>query len=273
MTSLVELEAEIRRRLALFDYPMRDWMVADPTTDYDVVIVGTGKRALTLALALQRERIHRVALIATPHPDTLCRDAELSTGAGPARADFATHGLSLPLLSFESWQRRLGRGGEWAEYLLWYRRFVVAPVLENVALVTLPGGPDQRLSAGGKAVSTRRLVIATDADSLVPTALPAPHHTPPGAMLAFVAAADCLTSRFFELLDDSQKPMPVYLFGTKALAGVGPAAMADNLVRYGVPRVLAGISRSLFLEDQDTLYKIFQEFETAEVLGGKLAGS
>ncbi len=308
--TLADLEEKIRRRLALFEYPMRDWMVTDPGTDYDVAIVGAGKRALALALALQRERIHRVALIETPHPDTRCMYAEVSTGEGPARADFAGHAFSLPLLSFDSWQAAMGRnpaappwGAElaalWAAYLLWYRRFIAAPVLENIGVVTVAGGPDQRVGGGKKSISARRLVITTEADGggpdidEAPPARPAPEDNPPGAILGFarlpadtrariVSAlrgedaepeADIATSPYFELLDDAQRVLPVHLFGSKALASVGPAAAAANLVRYGVPRVLAGVSRSIFLEDQDRLYKIFQEFETAEVLGGKLAAS
>ncbi len=298
MTSLAELEAAIRRRLALFDYPMRDWMVADSTTDHDVVIVGVGKRALALALALQRERIHRVALIETPHPDTLCMHAELNTAEGPARADFATPALSLPLLSFASWLNAAGKNPAappsaaemaalWFEYLLWYRRFIAAPVLTDVAVVSVAGVSDHRLGEGKESISTRRLVITIEADS--PSPAVAAVDVPPGAVLGFAHLpletrakmlatlrddgrdADIATSQFFELLDEAQKPLPMHLFGTKALASVGPAATAANLVRYGVPRVLAGVSRGIFLEDQDRLYKIFQEFETAEVLGGKLA--
>ena len=43
-----------------------------------------------------------------------------------------------------------------------------------------------------------------------------------------------------------------------------------NLVRFGIPRLVAAISREIFLRDADALFQSFLGFETAEGLGGRL---
>ncbi len=51
------------------------------------------------------------------------------------------------------------------------------------------------------------------------------------------------------------------LFGTAALPRVGPAALAGNLIRYGLPLLLSAIGRSFFLEDQDAQFAAYGRYD------------
>jgi hypothetical protein len=286
VSDLADLEAQIRRRLSLFEYPMRDWMLTDPATTHDVVILGTGQRALALALALQRERIHRVALVATDDPDLVCMQAEKTARPGAERCDFATHEFLFPPLSYQSWQTASG-GSDWTAYLRWYQKFVAAPVLTDVADIAVPGWSGLRLADHGASLTARRLVITVGADNPIELERDPQEFATAGLLHAFATlpakqraalvaamrgdgpAEDIPTTRYFELLTHDGVALPVHLFGTKALTGVGPAAMAAHLLRFGVPILLTGLSRSLFLQDQERLFEAFAGFETAEILGGK----
>ena len=73
---------------------------------------------------------------------------------------------------------------------------------------------------------------------------------------------------FFELTERMADQTPwlrhIRLFGTLAIPSLGPCALAPNLIRYSVPRLVEGISRSRFLREAASLYDSFCRYEEAE---------
>lgn len=59
----------------------------------------------------------------------------------------------------------------------------------------------------------------------------------------------------------------IYNFTYSALVSMGLSGAAISGFRYSVPRLVAGITRSLFLEDADTLLDQFRSYKEPEMLG------
>jgi len=184
---LPALEARLKQDLTYLELPAKSWVPPrqkDGQAVYDVVVVGAGMCGLTAAAAMINLGIRNiVALDAAPAGlegpwVTFARMRTLrspKTLTGPA--------LGLPALTFrayyearfgvEAWTA-LGKIPRplWMEYLVWYRRVLDLPVLNETRLtgvrlldpdlltldVATPAGPRQLL--------TRRLVLANGRDAL-----------------------------------------------------------------------------------------------------------
>lgn len=186
-TGLPALEARLKQDLAYLELPAKSWVPPrrrDGQAIYDVVVVGAGMCGLTASAAMINLGIRNiVALDAAPAGlegpwVSFARMRTLrspKTLTGPA--------LGLPALTFrayyearfgvEAWTA-LGKIPRplWMEYLVWYRRVLDLPVLNETRLaglrlldrdvleldVATPAGPQRLL--------TRRLVLANGRDAL-----------------------------------------------------------------------------------------------------------
>lgn len=75
----------------------------------------------------------------------------------------------------------------------------------------------------------------------------------------------------FQFIDNSGADAPylsrIFNFTYSALVSMGLSASAISGFKYSVPRVVRGITRSLFLEDVDTTYAHFSEYAEPEMRG------
>ncbi|GLC38216.1 hypothetical protein PLESTB_001086900 [Pleodorina starrii] len=144
MSTLANLEVEVKEGLTKLAYPARPWVksVAAPDGNhcYDVVIVGGGQCGLTAAFGLMREQVTNILVLDENEPGkegpwvTYARMVTLRTNKALTGPD-----LGIPALTFQSfyeakygveaWQKldKIPRG-EWMEYLVWYRRVLNIPV-------------------------------------------------------------------------------------------------------------------------------------------------
>jgi FAD-dependent urate hydroxylase len=175
---LAGLEARLRRDLAMIDYPEPRWV--RPRGDArDVVIVGAGQGGLATAFALLRERVDSILVI----------DRAPKGREGPwldyarmltLRSPKATTGpdLGIPSLTYQAWhEAQWGATNyaalvkiatpNWAAYLAWYRDVLGLPVENDTALERIePIDGLLRLHlSGGRALATRKLVLATGIES------------------------------------------------------------------------------------------------------------
>jgi FAD-dependent urate hydroxylase len=140
---LVELERQLRRDLELTDYPSRDWIECGDKSDaaeLDVLIIGGGQSGVAVAFGLMRERIHNI-LVIDENPEsfegpwrTFARMLTLRTPKYLTGPDYG-----IPNLTFRAWyeaqwgpkswqELRFVPKEMWADYLLWYRKFLKIPV-------------------------------------------------------------------------------------------------------------------------------------------------
>jgi len=75
----------------------------------------------------------------------------------------------------------------------------------------------------------------------------------------------------FQFIEKSEGEAPylsrIFNFNYSALVSMGLSASAISGFRYSVPRVVRGITRSLFLEDVEETYTQFSEYSEPEMLG------
>ncbi|WP_220432200.1 NAD(P)-binding domain-containing protein [Falsirhodobacter xinxiangensis] len=175
---LEDLEAQLRRDMALLNLPPRAWTPDMPGV-LDVAVIGGGVMGLVALAALQRVGITRTrafdrAPVGREGPwITYARMETLRTrkeAAGPA--------LGIPSLTFRAWfEAQFGNAAweamgliprqQWMEYLVWYRRVLNLPVQNDAAVTSVtPKGTLVELVAGGEVVMARRVVIATGLDGL-----------------------------------------------------------------------------------------------------------
>ncbi|GIL81436.1 hypothetical protein Vretimale_988 [Volvox reticuliferus] len=144
MSTLAELELQVKDSLTKLAYPARSWVksVAPPDGSlcYDVVIVGGGQCGLAAAFGLMREQVSNIIVLDENEPGkegpwvTYARMVTLRTNKSLTGPD-----LGVPALTFQSfyeakhgleaWQKleKIPRG-EWMAYLIWYRRVLSIPV-------------------------------------------------------------------------------------------------------------------------------------------------
>jgi hypothetical protein len=179
VTSLLALEADLARQLALTGYGGVDW--TQPRTHpeghvYDVVIVGGGQSGLAAAFGLMRERISNLLVIdESPQGfegpwETYARMITLRTPKELNPMDFG-----IPALTYRAWwEAQHGREGwetldkirreDWMNYLRWYRRVLEIPVRNDcrLTLVEPIGNGLHRLHlANGAPLIARKVVLAT----------------------------------------------------------------------------------------------------------------
>ena len=184
---LPALEARLKQDLAYLELPAKSWVPPrqrDGQAVYDVVVVGAGMCGLTASAAMINLGIRNVRVLDAAPAGlegpwvTYARMRTLrspKTLTGPA--------LGLPALTFrayyearfgvEAWMA-LGKIPRplWMEYLVWYRRVLDLPVLNETRLTgvrLLEGGLlalDVATPAGPQHLLTRRLVLANGRDAL-----------------------------------------------------------------------------------------------------------
>ncbi len=146
-TSLADLEQDVARDLQLIAYPDQSWVPprthdGEPVTD--VMIVGAGQGGLSIASALQRERITRIELIDSAgdgDEGIWMRFARMQTLRTPKH--IGGPDLGLPSLTFQAWyEAQFGAAAFaaikyipkalWQDYLGWFRRVLALPVRNRV---------------------------------------------------------------------------------------------------------------------------------------------
>jgi len=177
-----DLSRQVEAELALFEYPVTDWVRPFPGPDgapvHNVVVVGGGQAGLAVAFGLRREHISGVVVL-DENPEglegpwiTYARMITLRTLkflTGPDQG--------LPSLTFRRWHgARYGAAAwddlvridkaDWMRYLNWFRRTLKVPVRNNVRLRLIePAGALWSLHLdtqdGPEVVLTREVVLAT----------------------------------------------------------------------------------------------------------------
>lgn len=177
-TSLLELEQDVRRDLALIDYPDTPWTRPHASGDMlDVLIVGGGQGGLAIASKLMREQVRNILVIdenASGEEGIWMRYARMQTLRTPKH--IGGPDLGVPSLTFRSWfEAQYGEEAfaaikyipkaQWQAYLGWFRQILDIPVRNQTRFVSVQ--PEGDLLAvtvsqpgGDQVVRTRKLVLA-----------------------------------------------------------------------------------------------------------------
>jgi FAD-dependent urate hydroxylase len=177
-----DLSRQVEAELALFTYPVQDWVRPvhgpDGSPVHNVVIVGGGQAGLAAAFGLMRERISGVVVL-DENPDglegpwvTYARMITLRTLKFLTGPD-----LGVPSLTFRRWHAaRYGDAAwdglvridkaDWMRYLIWFRRTLNIPVRNGVRVTRMmPAGALWSLHletpTGPEVMLTREVVLAT----------------------------------------------------------------------------------------------------------------
>lgn len=182
---LAALDAQVRRDLAVIDYPRHDWtprLTRDGEPVLDVAIVGAGQGGLATAFALKRGNISNVRIfdrasrggegpwITFARMITL-RTPKYVTGPDLGIPDLTPRAWYEARYGAEAWESldKIPRG-DWQSYLDWYRAVLDLPV-ENDRTFTHVAWEDGLLrltfvDAEGREFRhlARKLVLATGID-------------------------------------------------------------------------------------------------------------
>lgn len=229
---LAALEQRLSDELELLELPAKPWLVPRHPEQQvkDVVILGAGLCGLTAAAALKLQGIDNV----------LCLDKCLAGREGPwlnyarmetlrTRKQAAGPALGIASLTFRAWfEACYGRQAWqemtliprqcWMEYLVWYRRVLALPVMNQTTVTRVELRPDGPLVIHWRSPTeqgqllARRVVIATGLDGLGAPSLPALAAGLPASLIAHSA-------------DDID--MPALAGKRVAVVGAGASAM-DN---------------------------------------------
>ena len=208
--ALAELEKEVRRQLALLDYPARAWVPPRGEGVLDVAILGAGQTGLATAFGLRRQKVENVAIFDRAPPGgtgvwtTFARMRTLRTPKHVTGPDLGIPALT-PRAFFtardgaEAWENlhKIGRE-DWQRYLDWYAAVLALPVRHEHDLLAIgqeaaTGLLELRFAtpAGEQVVRARKLVLATGMDGSGAWLLPPPFDTlPPGRVLHTVQGID-----------------------------------------------------------------------------------
>lgn len=179
--SLAELEARVRRDLALISYPELRWLperrgpAGEPVLDVLIVGGGQGGQALSFKLKLERIDNHRIidrGPVGGEGPwRTFGRMRTLRTWKTVTGPD-----LGIPSLTYQSWfEAQHGAAAfemlnkvereSWSDYLHWLRRVLALPVEVGTTLLGI--GPQGDLlaarvrdAAGERTILARHVVLA-----------------------------------------------------------------------------------------------------------------
>jgi FAD-dependent urate hydroxylase len=182
--SLERLAQQVKRELALLDYPARDWIEARSTRAgepvLDVLVVGGGQGGLACAFALSRERVRRV-LVVDEHPLDhagpwlgFARMRTLRTPKYLTGPDLGVPSLTprayCEALFGEDAYPTLGQIPRevWADYLRWYREVLGLPVQPDTRVTAVAWDEAERafrvtMDERGRMHTrwARRVVLAT----------------------------------------------------------------------------------------------------------------
>jgi cation diffusion facilitator CzcD-associated flavoprotein CzcO len=180
--SEADLARAVEAELALFEYPLLDWVrpVRGPNREpvHNVVIVGGGQAGLAVAFGLMRERISGVVVL-DENPDglegpwiTYARMITLRTLKFLTGPDFG-----FPSLTFRRWHAaRYGEAAwndlvridkaDWMRYLVWFRDTLKIPVRNETRVTRIePAGALWALHletpTGSEIILTQEVVLAT----------------------------------------------------------------------------------------------------------------
>jgi cation diffusion facilitator CzcD-associated flavoprotein CzcO len=181
------LERRLKQDLAWLEFPGKDWVPqrrVDGALVRDVVIVGAGMAGLAASGLLKRYGVlnHIVydrAPTGSEGPWTTY--ARMRTLRSPKQ--LTGPAIGLPALTFRAYyEARFGLAAWealgkiprllWMEYLIWFRRMLELPIVNEAVVTTVHARPDGLLSiavehAGRtETVLARRLVLATGRDGL-----------------------------------------------------------------------------------------------------------
>jgi cation diffusion facilitator CzcD-associated flavoprotein CzcO len=199
--ALIALEARVRSDLARTAHPEAPWIVPTPGPDgkpaLDVLVVGAGQSGLATAFGLMRSQVTNILVLDKSeegHEGPWLTYARMHTLRSPKH--FTGPDLDIPSLTYQSWHE--ARFGEedwqaldlipralWAEYLLWFRRVVDAPVRNRCEVVEIGPAAGGLLAAqvqtavGIERVFARKIVLATGQEGMGDWTIPEPlRHLP-----------------------------------------------------------------------------------------------
>lgn len=307
MTPLAALEARAAVEITQYEYPSRDWLVSDPSVP-ELILLGWGQVSLLLAVALKRERIDRFVVLRHPVDRAGVYAALMEPDRLP-RLDFAGREMSIPALGLPRWLAAQGQepgaqvavhGNDAAACDLALTALQLGA--RSVAMVSTAGeaaGPgllecdavvhgwpllDAVHRAALRAEARRIPIPAPEAWLARLNADPRVQWTHPGQADLTLVAGDRFPAALPALAPGSARnavlngglshaTFPLLSMLAPDLAGTdAPLLHPSNLVRFGIPRLVAAISRDIFLRDAKALFSSFLGFETAEGLGGRLLG-
>jgi FAD-dependent urate hydroxylase len=171
-----DLDADARKTLRLIGPDPQNWVPDRPGIDHNVMIVGGGQSGSAFAFALRRAGIGKVTVI-----DLAEDEARAGVWLNAARMNVLRTPKTLPgpeygiaALSFQAWyEARHGEAAyaaieripraDWADYLVWYRRFLGIPIRYRTRLLRIEPADGHfrlHLEAGGAArIETARKII------------------------------------------------------------------------------------------------------------------
>ncbi|HEY4200371.1 MAG TPA: NAD(P)/FAD-dependent oxidoreductase [Devosiaceae bacterium] len=190
---LKALEARLVDELAFLNLPAAPWVpprIVHSQRVLDVAVIGAGMLGLVALAALRHVGIDNVAAFdraAEGREGPWITSARMETLR--TRKDAAGPALGIPSLTFRAWfQAQYGADAFdqmeriprdiWMAYLVWYRRVLALPVVNEATVTQLDLREDGLISlgllaAGGpETVLARRVVIATGIDALGAPVLP-----------------------------------------------------------------------------------------------------
>lgn len=184
---LAELERQLRRDLELIAYPERDWLCDQPFLkdlgQLDVLIIGAGQSGVSVAFGLMRQRISNI-LVVDESPEgfegpwrTFARMITLRTPKYVTGPDFGIPNLTMRAWYEAQWgpkawkELRLIPKETWADYLLWYRKFLGIPVENETRCGAIEWTEERKCFAvpvkspkGERILYARKVVLATGID-------------------------------------------------------------------------------------------------------------
>jgi cation diffusion facilitator CzcD-associated flavoprotein CzcO len=150
MNQPTDPDADARNALRLAGPDPQNWVPERPGIDHNVTIVGGGQSGSAFAFALRRAGVGRVSVIDAAEDEAQAGVWLTAARMNVLRTPKTLPGpeLGIPALSFQSWyearhgteayaaMERIPRAS-WAEYLGWYRSFLVIPIRYRTRLVRI----------------------------------------------------------------------------------------------------------------------------------------
>lgn len=284
-SNTARLAERARRDLAALAHPAAAWvrpaLHASGQHVFDVLIVGAGQSGLIIGLALKREGVCNVLLLDRNQAgyegpwETFARMAVLRSPKAVVGAE-----LGIPSLSVRTWFEARYGAEAW-ERITWIPRQPGLYIHADSACEQVDWTGD------AIAVTTKRdrfvfdfVISATGvsfdlglrpelngiieyialwSDRFVPE--PREAHAELGKLPYL--------GKSYEFLEKLPGAAPwlghIYAFNFSAMASMGPVAAGISGHRYSVPRVVRGITESLFLEQADTILPDLRGFAEPEI--------
>lgn len=212
MTEALEvLDARVRDDLHKIAHPNMAWLepktAPDGSRAFDVLIIGAGQGGVTTAFGLLRSQVTNILVLdkaEAGREGPWLTYARMPTLRSPKH--FTGPDLDIPSLTYQSWHEatygddhwqaldRIPRG-DWADYLLWFRRVTGVPVRNGCEVLDIGPAADGLLAVtvqgadGTATLYARKVVLATGQEGMGDWMIPAPlRHLP--TSLCVNASAD-----------------------------------------------------------------------------------